>query len=87
MAFLTAGQKIKATDELRLLQKLNSKFLNKISIMPGGGFNDKNVYKFLNAGFRQIHLSAKTHNEVTTEDPVSNLEIIKYVVTTTSLFE
>lgn len=52
MAFLTAGQKIKAT-----------------------------------AGFRQIHLSAKTHNEVTTEDPVSNLEIIKSVVTTTSLFE
>jgi len=35
MAFLTAGQKIKATDGLRLLKKLNSKFLNKISIMPG----------------------------------------------------
>ena len=55
--------------------------------MPRGGINNKNANEFLNAGFRQIHLSAKAHSKVTTEDPISNLEIIKSVVTITSLFE
>ena len=84
---LTSGQKPKAIDGLALLKKLNSKYSNQISIMPGGGVNDKNVYKFLNAGFRQIHLSAKAHSEVTTEDPISNLEIIKSVMSTVALFK
>jgi copper homeostasis protein len=76
---LTSGQQLKANDGIDLLKKLNSKYSEQISIMPGGGINERNIHKFLNSGFKQIHLSARTHNEVRNEDPVSNLEIIKSV--------
>jgi len=84
---LSSGQKPKATDGLKLLNKLNSKYSNQISIMPGGGINDRNIHEFLNSGFRQIHLSAKAQNKATDEDPISNLEIIKSVIKTTSLYK
>tara|TARA_B110000444_G_C18851080_1_gene605663 strand:+ start:5764 stop:6453 length:690 start_codon:yes stop_codon:yes gene_type:complete len=82
---LTSGQEAKAADGLKLLQKLNSKFLDKITIMPGGGINDVNVNEFLNSGFNEIHLSAK--NKVTATDPIANLKIIQSVMSTASNYK
>ena len=76
---LTSGQQLKANDGIDLLKKLNSRYSKQISIMPGGGINQKNIHEFLNSGFKQIHLSAKAQNEIQNEDPVSNLDIIRSV--------
>ena len=84
---LTSGTEPKATEGLDLLKTLNSKYSNHITLMPGGGVNHKNAHQFLEAGFNQIHLSAKDKNENFSGDPVSNLNIIKSVVETASQFE
>ena len=84
---LTSGTESKATDGLDLLKKLNSKYSNQITLMPGGGVNHKNAHQFLEAGFKQIHLSAKDENENFSGDPISNLNIIRSVVKTASQFD
>jgi len=84
---LTSGTISKASEGLGLLKKLNSKYSNQITLMPGGGINHKNVHQFLEAGFKQIHLSAKDENETFSVDPISNLNIIRSVIETTSKFE
>ena len=84
---LTSGTESKATEGLDLLKKLNLKYSNQITIMPGGGVNHKNAHQFLEAGFNQIHLSAKDENEYFSGDPISNLNIIRSVVGTSSHFE
>jgi copper homeostasis protein len=84
---LTSGTESKATEGLDLLKKLNLKYSNQITIMPGGGVNHKNAHQFLEAGFNQIHLSAKDENEYFSGDPISNLNIIRLVVGTSSHFE
>ena len=43
-------------DKLVALQKLAN---DRIEIMPGGGVNIDNVQKFIDSGFKNIHLSAK----------------------------
>jgi copper homeostasis protein len=84
---LTSGTESKATEGLDLLKKLNLKYSTQITIMPGGGVNHKNAHQFLEAGFNQIHLSAKDENEYFSGDPISNLNIIRLVVGTSSHFE
>ena len=84
---LTSGTESKATEGLDLLKKLNLKYSNQITLMPGGGVNHKNAHQFLEAGFNQIHLSAKDENEYFSGDPISNLNIIRLVVGTSSHFE
>lgn len=83
---LTSGTESKASEGLDLLKKLNSKYSNQITLMPGGGINHKNVHQFLEDGFKQIHLSAKDENETFSGDPVSNLNIIRSVIETASQF-
>lgn len=83
---LTSGTESKASEGLDLLKKLNSKYSNQITLMPGGGINQKNVHQFLEAGFKQIHLSAKDENETFSGDPVSKLNIIRSVIETASQF-
>jgi len=83
---LTSGTESKASEGLDLLKKLNFKYSNQITLMPGGGINQKNVHQFLEAGFKQIHLSAKDENETFSGDPVSNLNIIRSVIETASQF-
>ena len=83
---LTSGTESKAFEGLDLLKKLNFKYSNQITLMPGGGINHKNVHQFLEAGFKQIHLSAKDENETFSGDPVSNLNIIRSVIETASQF-
>lgn len=83
---LTSGTESKASEGLDLLKKLNFKYSNQITLMPGGGINQKNVHQFLEAGFKQIHLSAKDENETFSGDPVSNLNIIRSVIETASHF-
>lgn len=83
---LTSGTESKASEGLDLLKKLNFKYSNQITLMPGGGINHKNVHQFLEAGFKQIHLSAKDENETFSGDPVSNLNIIRSVIETASQF-
>lgn len=83
---LTSGTESKAFEGLDLIKKLNFKYSNQITLMPGGGINQKNVHQFLEAGFKQIHLSAKDENETFSGDPVSNLNIIRSVIETASQF-
>lgn len=83
---LTSGTESKASEGLDLIKKLNFKYSNQITLMPGGGINHKNVHQFLEAGFKQIHLSAKDENETFSGDPVSNLNIIRSVIETASHF-
>lgn len=83
---LTSGTESKAFEGLDLIKKLNFKYSNQITLMPGGGINQKNVHQFLEAGFKQIHLSAKDENETFSGDPVSNLNIIRSVIETASHF-
>jgi len=41
------------------LLKLHQQAKNRIEIMPGGGVDVNNVQKFIDAGFKNIHLSSK----------------------------
>ena len=41
------------------LLELHQQAKDRIEIMPGGGVNENNVQKFIDAGFKNIHLSAK----------------------------
>lgn len=53
---LTSGQTSSAMDGMPLLKDLLDK-ATSCQIMPGGGVNAGNALKFLEAGFRAIHLS------------------------------
>ena len=52
---LTSGQKQKAMDGVKLLNKLNKKFKNKIKILPGGKIHKKNILYFKKYGFKELH--------------------------------
>ena len=52
--------------------------------MPGGGINDNNVSLFIDAGFKSIHLSAKSSNNPAHLEPVIDPTILKNVITLSS---
>lgn len=83
---LTSGQQTKALAGLDLLVELQNIAKNQLVIMPGGGINDQNCELFFKAGFSEIHLSAKGSDKTAQGEPISDLEIIKKVVTTASNF-
>lgn len=83
---LTSGQKTEAVEGLDLLVELQNIAKNQIVIMPGGGINEQNCELFFEAGFREIHLSAMGSDKTVKGEPISDLEIIKKVVTTASNF-
>lgn len=83
---LTSGQRPKATEGLGLLVELKNIAKDELVVMPGGGINDQNCELFFKAGFREIHLSAKGSDKTAQGEPISDLEIIKKIVTTASNF-
>ena len=77
---LTSGQKIKAIDGLPLLNKLNKEYGDKIQIMPGGGIGIENCLHFAEAGYSELHMSAKSSEHFENEDSIADIEIIRKVV-------
>jgi copper homeostasis protein len=53
---LTSGQTASAANGMERLKKW--KKLTNVKILPGGGINTQNARLFLEAGFKEIHLSA-----------------------------
>ena len=77
---LSSGQQGNAETGILLLQHLKKVAGNSLEIMPGGGVNDKNVSLFIDAGFKSIHLSAKSSNNPAYLEPVINPTILKNVI-------
>lgn len=83
---LSSGQQLSAVDGIALLIQLKNSSEGAIEIMAGGGVNDVNVIKFIDAGFHSVHLSAiktKTPSNSlfnTGIEGVSDLEMIRKVV-------
>tara|TARA_B100000963_G_C22574608_1_gene647770 strand:- start:630 stop:1313 length:684 start_codon:yes stop_codon:yes gene_type:complete len=77
---LSSGQQGNAETGILLLQHLQKVAGNSLEIMPGGGVNDKNVSLFIDAGFKSIHLSAKSSNNPAYLEPVINPTILKNVI-------
>lgn len=81
---LSSGQKRGAESGILLLQDLQKVAGNSLEIMPGGGINDNNVSLFIDAGFKSIHLSAKSSNSPAHLEPVIDPTILKNVITLSS---
>ena len=81
---LSSGQEGSAETGILLLQELQKVAGNSLEIMPGGGINDNNVSLFIDAGFKSIHLSAKSSNNPAHLEPVIDPTILKNVITLSS---
>ncbi|MBC35193.1 MAG: copper homeostasis protein CutC [Bacteroidetes bacterium] len=57
---LTSGQANKAIDGIDLIKELIENTDDKISIMPGSGINAENIKHFIDAGAKEIHVSASS---------------------------
>ncbi|MDR2834620.1 MAG: copper homeostasis protein CutC [Bacteroidales bacterium] len=55
---LTSGNYSSISKGLENLTQIQSLFGDKITIMPGGGINLKNIYSLIKIGFSEIHLTA-----------------------------
>ena len=84
---LTSGQKFTAYSGLKLLVELQEIADDQLVIMPGGGINDQNCNLFFQAGFKEIHLSAKGSEKTADGEPVSDLTTIEKVVLSASKFK
>ena len=84
---LTSGQESSADSGLKLLVELQEIAEDKLMIMPGGGINDQNCNLFFQAGFKEIHLSAKGNEKTSEGEPVSDRTIIKKVVASSTKFQ
>lgn len=61
---LSSGQEVSAEKGIELLKELKEKSNNRVIILPGSGINSKNVSKFYVNGFKEIHASATTINQI-----------------------
>ncbi len=61
---LTSGQETTAIKGLELLKALKEKSNNRIIILPGSGINSANVSKFYRYGFKEVHASGTTINQI-----------------------
>ncbi|MGM5471033.1 copper homeostasis protein CutC [Flavobacteriaceae bacterium LMO-SS05] len=68
---LTSGQESSAEKGLKLLNQLNDKAKNHITILPGGGITMQNANLFKAAGFTEIHASASSLNVVNEHPKIS----------------
>jgi copper homeostasis protein len=55
---LSSGQESSAEKGIFVLQQLKKLANGRITILPGGGINSKNVLAFKGVGFEEIHCSA-----------------------------
>ena len=92
---LSSGQQQSALEGLSLLSRLNEN-ATKLTIMPGGGVNARNVSQFKDGGFKTVHLSGTEYEHRLTVSPkvsmntpsflrdqgvfVSNVEAIRKVL-------
>ena len=81
---LSSGQQSSAEKGIPLLQDLQKVAGTSLEIMPGGGVNDMNMPLFLEAGFKSIHLSAKSPSYPTHLEPVIDPVILENVITLSS---
>ena len=84
---LTSGQESTANSGFKLLIELQKIADDQLVIMPGGGINDQNCNLFFQAGFKEIHLSAKGSEKTADGEPVSDLTTIEKVVLSASKFK
>ena len=84
---LTSGQESTANSGFKLLIELQKIADDQLVIMPGGGINDQNCNLFFQAGFKEIHLSAKGSEKTADGEPVSDLTTIEKVVLFASKFK
>ena len=78
---LSSGQQPTAALGIDLLQDLQKVAGTSLEVMPGGGINDKNAPLFLDAGFKSIHLSAKSATHPAHLEPIIDPYILKNVIT------
>mgnify|MGYP001236950926 FL=1 len=81
---LSSGQQPTAALGIDLLQDLQKVAGTSLEVMPGGGINDKNAPLFLDAGFKSIHLSAKSATHPAHLEPIIDPYILKNVITQSS---
>ncbi len=81
---LSSGQQPTAALGIDLLQDLQKVAGTSLEIMPGGGINDNNAPLFLDAGFKSIHLSAKSAKYSAHLEPIIDPHILKNVITLSS---
>lgn len=55
---LSSGSQPTAEEGLDVLIDLDRKYCDDIVVMPGGGLNEANIWKFRSAGFAEVHFSA-----------------------------
>jgi len=84
---LTSGQESTANSGFKLLIELQKIADDQLVIMPGGGINDQNCNLFFQAGFKEIHLSAKGSEKTADGEPISDLTTIEKVVLSASKFK
>jgi len=60
---LTSGQERSAIEGLDLIKELLERAQDKIIVMPGAGINERNIKKFIEAGVKEFHLSARVAHE------------------------
>ena len=84
---LTSGQESTANSGFKLLIELQKIADDQLVIMPGGGINDQNCNLFFQAGFNEVHLSAKGSEKTADGEPVSDLTTIEKVVLSASKFK
>ena len=80
---LTSGGQLTALEGLPLLNQLRQRADGRLVVMPGGGITATNCGAFFDAGFREIHLSARPrgqHSASVGSEPVADLEIVRGVV-------
>ncbi len=81
---LSSGQQPTAALGIDLLQDLQKEAGTSLEVMPGGGINDNNAPLFLDAGFKSIHLSAKSATHSAHLEPIIDPYILKNVITLSS---
>ena len=67
---LTSGQETSAEKGLNNLIEFQ-KATSKITIMPGGGINQKNIKLFQENGFKEVHLSATSQTKTIEKPSIS----------------
>lgn len=81
---LSSGQQPTAALGIDLLRDLQKIAGTSLEIMPGGGVNEINMPLFLEAGFKSIHLSAKSATHPAHLEPIIDPVILEKVITLSS---
>ena len=65
---LTSGGEVYATDGIKVLKKLVHQAKGRISIMPGSGINEENIFRIAkNSGAHEFHSTAKSFSDSKTK--------------------